>query len=63
MKKIFSILLASLAMSSCVDTVILPDNKILEEDYWKKKTEVEAVVGAAYAHLQNIRFHWMKYIQ
>lgn len=53
MKKIFSILLASLAMSSCVDTVILPDNKILEEDYWKKKTEVEAVVGAAYAQLRD----------
>lgn len=53
MKKIFSILLASLAMSSCVDTVILPDNKILEEDYWKKKTEVEAVVGAAYAQLRE----------
>lgn len=53
MKKIFSILLASLALSSCVDTVILPDNKILDEDYWKKKTEVEAVVGAAYSQLKN----------
>ena len=53
MKKIFSILLASLALSSCVDTVILPDNKILAEDYWKKKSEVEAVVGAAYAQLRD----------
>lgn len=53
MKKIFSILLASLALSSCVDTVILPDNKVLDEDYWKKKSEVEAVVGAAYAQMTN----------
>lgn len=53
MKKIFSILLATLAMSSCVDTVILPDNKILEEDYWKKKSEVAAVVATAYSQLRN----------
>ncbi len=53
MKKIFSILLASIALSSCVDTVILPDNKVLDEDFWKKKTEVEAVSTAAYAQLTN----------
>ena len=53
MKKIFSILLATLAMSSCVDTVILPDNKILAEDYWKKKSEVAALVATAYSQLRN----------
>lgn len=53
MKKIFSILLASVAMSSCVDTVILPDNKILDEDYWQKKNEVDAVVAAAYSQLRD----------
>ncbi len=53
MKKIFSILLASVAMTSCVDTVILPDNKTVDEDFWQKKTEVDAVVATAYAQLRD----------
>lgn len=53
MKKIFSIILASIAMTSCVDTVILPDNKTVDEDYWQKKSEVETVVSAAYAQLRD----------
>ncbi len=40
-------------MVSCVDTVILPDNKTVDEDFWKKKSEVQAVVGAAYAQLRD----------
>lgn len=39
--------------SACVDTVILPDNKTVDEDYWQKKTEVESVVRTAYAQLRN----------
>ena len=39
--------------SSCVDTVILPDNKTVDDDYWQKKSEVEAIVGAAYAQLRD----------
>lgn len=53
MKKIFSIILASIAMTSCVDTVILPDNKTVDEDFWQKKSEVESVVAAAYAQLRD----------
>ncbi len=53
MKKIFSIILASVALSSCVDTVILPENKTLDEDFWQKKNEVEAVVATAYAQLRD----------
>ncbi len=53
MKKIFSIILASFFMVSCVDTVILPDNEILDEDYWQTKSDVEAVVSAAYAQLRS----------
>ncbi len=53
MKKIFSIILASVAMISCVDTVILPDNKTVDEDFWQKKTEVDAVVATAYAQLRD----------
>ena len=40
-------------MSSCVDTVILPDNKTVDEDYWQKKSEVDAVVATAYAQLRD----------
>ena len=53
MKKIFSIILVSIAMTSCVDTVILPDNKTVDDDFWQKKTEVDAVVAAAYAQLRD----------
>lgn len=53
MKKIFSIILTSIALTSCVDTVILPDNKTVDDDFWQKKTEVEAVVTAAYAQLRD----------
>ena len=53
MKKILSIILASVALSSCVDTVILPENKILDEDYWQKESEVNAVVAQAYNQLRD----------
>lgn len=39
--------------SACVDTVILPDNKTVDEDYWQKKGEVDAVVATAYAQLRD----------
>ena len=38
---------------SCVDTVILPDNKTVDDDYWQKKSEVDAVVATAYAQLRD----------
>lgn len=56
MKKIFSILLASMTLASCVDTVILPDNKILDEDYWKRKSEVTSVLSTAYVQLRDANF-------
>ena len=40
-------------MSSCVDTVILPDNKTVDDDFWQKKSEVDAVVSTAYAQLRD----------
>ena len=53
MKKILSIIFASVALSSCVDTVILPDNKTVDDDFWQKKSEVDAVVSTAYAQLRD----------
>lgn len=55
-KALFTIhcsLFVSMTLVSCVDTVILPDNKTVDEDYWQKKSEVETVVAAAYAQLRN----------
>ncbi len=52
MKK-YIYLFIGLALSSCVDTVILPDNKTVDDDFWQKKSEVEAVVAAAYAQLRD----------
>lgn len=46
-------ILAAVALSSCVDTVILPENKTLDEDFWQKKSEVESVVATAYAQLRD----------
>jgi len=40
-------------LTSCVDTVILPDNKTVDDDYWQKKSEVETLVSAAYAQLRD----------
>ena len=39
--------------ASCVETVILPDNKTVDEDYWQKKGEVDALVATAYAQLRD----------
>lgn len=52
-KNIFSIVLTGIVMTSCVDTVILPDNKTVDEDFWKKKSEVDAIVATAYAQLRD----------
>ncbi len=53
--RLFSYLLpfTSCLLVSCVDTVILPDNKTVDEDFWQKKSEVDAVVAAAYAQLRD----------
>ena len=40
-------------MTGCVDTVILPDNKTVDDDFWQKKSEVDAVVSTAYAQLRD----------
>ena len=56
MKKIFSIILASIAFSSCVDTVILPYSKTTDENYWKTKDEVSSVIAKAYLNMTDATF-------
>ena len=56
MAGVFYLLLLSFSpsfLTSCVDTVILPDNKTVDDDYWQKKSEVDAVVATAYAQLRD----------
>ena len=53
MKKILSIIAICLGMVSCVDTVILPDDKIVDEDYWQTKSDVAGIVAAAYNQLMT----------
>ena len=54
MKNKFTIILLSLSFSlsfsltSCVDTVLLPDDKTVDEDFWQTKDEVSEIVNKAY---------------
>ena len=48
MKKYISMIAASLMAVSCVDTIILPDNMTVEEDFWKTKSDVQLMVSGAY---------------
>ncbi len=41
-------LLFSVALSSCLDTIILPEDKTVDEDFWKSKSDVELMVNGAY---------------
>lgn len=53
MKKILSVILASFAMVSCVDTVLLPDDKTVEEDFWQTKSDVTQMINGAYASMAS----------
>lgn len=48
MKIYILIIFASLMMVSCVDTIILPNDKTVEEDFWQKKSDVTSMVMEAY---------------
>jgi len=52
-KYIISVICVMCGFTACVDTVILPDNKTVDEDFWQKKAEVDAVVATAYAQLRD----------
>ena len=39
---------AALFLGSCVDTIILPDDKTVEEDFWKSKSDVQLILNNAY---------------
>lgn len=49
MKKYILMFLSSMMFVSCVDTIILPDDKTVDEDFWKTKEDVAAMVNGAYS--------------
>ena len=51
MKKYLYIILSGLITASCVDTALLPDDKTVDEDFWKTKTDVARMVNGAYASM------------
>ncbi len=57
MKKYFLCIMVALVivLSACSDWLeVLPKNQQLSEDYWKKKSDVEAVLGTGYAYIRNM---------
>lgn len=48
MKKVLTIIAAAFLLTSCVDTVLLPDDKTVDQDYWKTKSDVSQMVNGAY---------------
>jgi hypothetical protein len=53
MKKYIYIILSGLLAASCVDTALLPDDKTVDEDFWKTKSDVALMVNGAYAQMLN----------
>ena len=41
----------SIVLTSCVDTIILPNDKTVEEDFWKTKSDVKLMVNGAYSSM------------
>ena len=53
MKKYILMLMASMTLVSCLDTIILPDDKTVDEDFWQTKEQVASMVNAAYAGMTS----------
>lgn len=53
MKKYILMTLAGMMLTSCVDTIILPDHLTVDEDFWKTKEDVSSMVNAAYAAMAS----------
>mgnify|MGYP002623715076 CR=1 FL=1 len=53
MKKYILMFVSSMMLVSCLDTIILPDDKTVDEDFWQTKADVSSMVNAAYAALAS----------
>ena len=52
--KYMLIAMPALLVTSCIDTVVLPIEKTIEEDYWKNKDDVSGMVTGAYKQLNTV---------
>lgn len=43
----------ALLMTACIDTIILPDDKTVDEDFWQTKEDVASMVNGAYAAMTS----------
>lgn len=48
MRKYILCALSGLLMTSCIDTQVLPDDMIVDDDYWKTREDVSMMVAGAY---------------
>lgn len=53
MKKYILLFVSSMMLVSCLDTIILPDDKTVDEDFWKTKGQVSSMVNAAYSAMAS----------
>ena len=53
MKKYILMIASSLMLVSCLDTIILPDDKTVDEDFWKNKSQVSSMVNGAYSAMAS----------
>ena len=53
MKKYILMIVSSMMLVSCLDTIILPDDKTVDEDFWKNKQQVASMVTAAYSSMAS----------
>ena len=53
MKKYILMFVASAMMASCMDTIILPNDKTVDEDFWQTKEDVASMVNGAYAAMTS----------
>ena len=48
-----SVAAAACMLSSCIDTIILPDDKTVDQDFWQTKADVASMVNSAYAAMAS----------
>lgn len=53
MKKYLSIFLSGLLLASCMDSDIIPYGQMVEQDFWKTKSDVAQMVTRAYSGMAN----------
>ena len=51
--KIMCVGCTAVMLSSCIDTIILPEDKTVDEDFWQTKEDVASMVNGAYAAMTS----------